>query len=227
MDTINLDWERSAFHMVVDLWSYDQLVISLCLDDPIFDISSTLNRERSRHLGYRPFSAIESGNSETADLLISAGADVNIYEKRLGSVLHQAAREGNEEMINVLLKAGARSDVVAQVTSDRLEMAPPHVALLNGKYRAAKLLSSWYDEKSAPVDVTQGRTGSWAIPKDIALEIRKLATKYLDDYILQNLDGHSYFDTVAEGTDVEMARARACFDQRGKTSQKLQRYTHH
>jgi ankyrin repeat protein len=86
-------------------------VVARCRDDPFFDIPFSLNLKRSRGLQFPLFSAVESGNHQTVQLLISAGANANFYDSERGSILQFAMEcELRPEMINLLSTAGARSD---------------------------------------------------------------------------------------------------------------------
>ena len=65
--------------------------------------------------GFTPLHlAANSGDVDTATVLIGAGAKVNGRQKEFGlTPLHVAALNGHEEMVRQLLSYGAKADIVA------------------------------------------------------------------------------------------------------------------
>jgi ankyrin repeat protein len=51
------------------------------------------------------------GNEEIARMLIDAGANVNVQNKRGRTPLHRAASDGSVEIARMLIDAGARKDI--------------------------------------------------------------------------------------------------------------------
>jgi len=56
-------------------------------------------------------SALLASNERLVELLVEAGADVNVSMKKGTTALHIAAQQGNERMVRYLLEKGANVDV--------------------------------------------------------------------------------------------------------------------
>ncbi|UPL04194.1 hypothetical protein LCI18_015128 [Fusarium solani-melongenae] len=78
-----------------------------------------------------------AANTEIADLLISAGANVHATDEDGTTALHRAARNNRTEIIEKLLSAGARVDT----RTFRLRITPLHYAAQYDCPDAARLLS--------------------------------------------------------------------------------------
>ncbi|KAI8487113.1 hypothetical protein Bbelb_351830 [Branchiostoma belcheri] len=82
--------------------------------------------------------AAENGHHETVSVLLAAGADVNIQDKRRAyhwTPLHQAAGNGHHETVSVLLAAGAEID-----SSGGGEYTSLHWAARNGHHETVSAL---------------------------------------------------------------------------------------
>lgn len=79
--------------------------------------------------------AVVRGNSKAVDLLMQAGAEINITFANGWNLMHEAVRGGREEIIVKLLKAGLSIN-----EADAAGFTPLHYAMSNGKAGTPALL---------------------------------------------------------------------------------------
>jgi len=97
----------------------------------------------------------EVGVSEIAEILVSAGADVNASDNNGVTALHRAVRNGNMDLVKFLLNHNAHLDV-----RDKHGQTPLHLACLSTKNRTEvlKLLLEKYDRTEIDRRNVNGKT---------------------------------------------------------------------
>ena len=97
----------------------------------------------------------EVSASDIAELLVSAGADVNAGDENGSTALHLAVRSGNIDLVNFLLRHNARLDA-----RDKDGQTPLHLACLSRQNRTEvlRLILEKYDRYEIDRRNTRGKT---------------------------------------------------------------------
>jgi serine/threonine-protein phosphatase 6 regulatory ankyrin repeat subunit A/serine/threonine-protein phosphatase 6 regulatory ankyrin repeat subunit B len=95
------DWHATPLHAATKSPEMLRLFLARGADAAAQNVTSPL------------FAAIQNGDLECVQLLIAAGAAVNVFGRYHGSLMHLAISQSRADMVSALLAAGADADVVA------------------------------------------------------------------------------------------------------------------
>lgn len=117
--------------------------------------------------------AVSCGNKETADKLVSMGADVKIQDVEYRTLLHLAAAAGNVDAISYLID---NKGLIVNAR-DQNQMMPLHYAAKNGHLQAVVILL-----RHGAINDAKDRSGK--MPIHWAIEHEKVFEKLLEFYEL-------------------------------------------
>lgn len=204
--------EDCMLDVAVEYWGHDANVVSQFMKELItnFDVKSIINRQRPYDHVTPLHIAAQRGYIQTVLLLMNAGAKLDVRDTYQRTPLHYAVDGRHVLVARILLEKGADPTLTSRSV---IHPTPLHLALETSQPELARLLDHW---QKGDLDESLGETldencdgdtssydGNQPTPTD--LETRRIAKRYPNDHILQELVGRSYLKQRDDPNFLSMA----------------------